>query len=436
VKAEELLGGLENRLGKSGLDEIEVYLKRGRSRRFEIGAHGRIAGTSEEEGWAVRASDERSSLFAAGSGAEPTLESWPAPDGRPLRLPAAQPIPAWKSPADLDAPLLVDSEAISLLEAIESNLVREVPGGRLLRGVLEEGTSESDLANSRGVSVGYRSRAAALYLEVAGPWRGSEGASFYLAEREARRFNPAALARQAANRLVLGHEATAPDRDRGEMLLAPPVATRLLLALLPILVGSEGRDLARSLRDRSGRIGSPRLSLLDDGRYPGGVLEAPVDGEGYPTREVALVEEGAFRQPLQSWRQASPSDRAVGCMRRPSWRDVPRIGGSHLYLRPAPETSAAELLSSVARGYYLVDTTGSGHFDLQQDHFNLPVCGLVLRQGRADAPVGGAWLCGAVSSFLRGIQAVARDLLFLPGDGMVGSPTLLVTGLELRKEPG
>ena len=220
------------------------------------------------------------------------------------------------------------------------------------------------------------------------------------------------------------------------MLLAPPVATRLLLALLPILVGSEGRDLARSLRDRSGRIGSPRLSLLDDGRYPGGVLEAPVDGEGYPTREVALVEEGAFRQPLLSWRQASPSDRAVGCMRRPSWRDVPRIGGSHLYLRPAPETSAAELLSSVARGYYLVDTTGSGHFDLQQDHFNLPVCGLVLRQGRADAPVGGAWLCGAVSSFLRGIQAVARDLLFLPGDGMVGSPTLLVTGLELRKEPG
>jgi predicted Zn-dependent protease len=436
VKAEEQLAGLETKLGASGLNEVELYLKRGRSRRFEIGSHGRIAGTSEEEGWAVRASDERSSLFAAGSGAEPMLDSWPAPDGRPVRLPSAQPISAWKSPADLDAPLLVDSEAISLLEAIESHLVREVPGARLLRGVLEEGSSESDLANSRGVSVGFRSRAAALYLEVAGPWKGSEGASFYLAEREARRFNPAALARQAANRLVLGHEGTAPDRDRGEMLLAPAVATRLLLALLPILVGTDGKDLVKALGDRSGRIGSPRLSLIDDGRYSGGVLEAPVDGEGYPTREVVLVEEGGFRQPLKTWRQASPPDRAVGCIRRPSWRDVPRLGSSHLYLRPAPETPAADLLSSVARGYYLVDTMGGGQFDLGQDHFSLPVCGLVLRQGRADAPVGGAWLCGAVSSFLRGIQAVARDLLFLPGDGMIGSPTLLVTGLELRKEPG
>ena len=79
MKAEEQLAGLETKLGASGLNEVELYLKRGRSRRFEIGSHGRIAGTSEEEGWAVRASDERSSLFAAGSGVEPILASWPAP---------------------------------------------------------------------------------------------------------------------------------------------------------------------------------------------------------------------------------------------------------------------------------------------------------------------------------------------------------------------
>lgn len=435
MKAEELLGELRTKLRASGLDESELFLKRGRSRRFEIGAHGRISGSSEEEGWAVRAGDERSSLFVAGTGSRPSLETWPPPDGSPVRLPAAQPIPAWKSPADLDAPLLVDGEAISLLEAIESNLVRELPGGRLLRGVLEEGTSESSLANSRGVSIDFRSRAASLYLEVAGPWKGSEGASFYLAEREARRFNPAALARLAANRLLLDSRGAAPDRDRGEMLLAPAVAIRMLVALLPVLVGPQGKDLAGSFRDRRGRIGSPGLTLVDDGRYLGGVLEAPVDGEGYPTREVVLVEDGAFRQPLRSWRQVSPPDRAAGCVRRPSWRDVPRLGPSHLYLRPAAETPAAELLSSVARGYYLVEATAGGLFDLEEDRFCLPVCGFVLRQGRADAAVGGAWLCGAVSSFLRGIQAVARDLLFLPYEGMIGSPTLLVTGLELRNTP-
>jgi hypothetical protein len=31
---------------------------------------------------------------------------------------------------------------------------------------------------------------------------------------------------------------------------------------------------------------------------------------------------------------------------------------------------------------------------------------------------------------------VGRDLTFQPLDGMIGSPTLLVRGLELRKSPG
>ena len=36
-----------------GLNEVEVYLKSGRSRRFEIGPQGRVASSSQEEGWAV-----------------------------------------------------------------------------------------------------------------------------------------------------------------------------------------------------------------------------------------------------------------------------------------------------------------------------------------------------------------------------------------------
>jgi predicted Zn-dependent protease len=95
----------------------------------------------------------------------------------------------------------------------------------------------------------------------------------------------------------------------------------------------------------------------------------------------------------------------------------------------------ASLLTAVARGYYLIDTQGSGHFDLEQDRFRLPVCGFALRQGRAVAPVARAWLTGSVSSWLRGIQGVARDLEFEPWSGMIGSPTTLVTGLELRRNP-
>jgi len=56
----------------------------------------------------------------------------------------------------------------------------------------------------------------------------------------------------------------------------------------------------------------------------------------------------------------------------------------------------------------------------------------VVEAGRAAAPIAAAWLCGSAAAFFKGVVAAARDLSFQPLDGMIGSPTLLVSGLELR----
>lgn len=95
-----------------------------------------------------------------------------------------------------------------------------------------------------------------------------------------------------------------PERDGGEILLAPAVAVRLLAGLVPLFVGPRAGSLLSGLGDHRGRLGSERLTLIDNGRLSGGTLEAPVDGEGVPTREAVLVEQGYFRQPLLAWWQA------------------------------------------------------------------------------------------------------------------------------------
>ena len=191
------------------------------------------------------------------------------------------------------------------------------------------------------------------------------------------------------------------------------------------------------LRDHRGRIGSPHLTLVDNGRLPGGAFESPVDGEGVPTREVVLVEEGLFRQPLLAWwQEGAAHGETSGCVRRPGWRDLPNPGPTHLYLKPDPKTSVLALLGAVAQGYYLIDATGGARFDFAENTFALPVCGFAVEVGRATAPVARAWLCGGIGAFLRGIVGVGRDLTFQPLDGMIGSPTLMVSGLELRAGPG
>ena len=68
----------------------------------------------------------------------------------------------------------------------------------------------------------------------------------------------------------------------------------------------------------------------------GGIAEAPVDGEGQPTREVVLVDEGGYRQPLLAWWQsAAAPKRASGCVLRPGWRDRHRRRGPGEDLRAA-----------------------------------------------------------------------------------------------------
>ncbi len=413
--------------------EVEVFAKQGRSRRVSRSGINRTAVYSQELGWAVRASDSRGSFFCAGTGEISPQSSWPEADGLPLRLPSPIASPSWQTPADFEAPLMGEREAQALLEGIERALRDDIPGARLLQGTLDDGTSETQIINSRGIRTRHRSRLAALHLESAGPGPESPRADIYVAEREARHFNPLALARRLADRLLVLAKGAPRQRDRGEFLLAPPVMVRLLEALLPLWVGPQSPDLAQDHQDSRGRLGSESLTILDNGRLLGGALEAPADGEGVPTREMILVDRGTFRQPLLSWHQIPVGQkRYTGCSRRASWRDVPKAGPTHLYLKPNPAVAVSELLASLARGYYLLDSTGAAVFDWSGNRFYLPVCGFEVRQGRASAPVNGSHLCGTISALLQGVQTTGRDLSFLPLGGMIGSPSAVVSGLELR----
>ncbi len=433
----ELAGEVLRALTATAGSVAEVYLKRGRTRRYQVGAQGGEVTLTEERGWAVRAGTERGSFLAAGTGLPSPAGPWPQRDGPGLRLPEPAGPARWQPPADLEAPLAGERESLALLEGVEKKLRERLPGSRLLHGELEDGSSHAEVASSLGIRAEVRRRVARLRLTVAGPGPSPVTAGLELAERESRRFSPAALAELAAARLAALGGGRPVALDRGEVLLAPAVAAALLAGLAPLLLGRGAIATARRYRDRRGRIGSSLLTLIDDGRLPQGLLTAPVDGEGTPTREVVLVEEGTFRQPLLAWWQGvGLRGRTSGCVARPGWRDLPRPAPTHLYLRPDTRVDAVALAGSIGRGYRLVGILGPGRFDFEGDRMAIPVCGFAIRGGRTGDAVTETWLCGGIAAFLQGIRAVADDLEFLPLGGLIGSPSLLVTGLGLRSEPG
>lgn len=442
----ETLDVLEEALGKTGQPAVEVLAKEGRSRTLRYRPEGSVSSLRRERGWAVRAGDERRSFHYAASGRPDPEAPWPEGDGRGLRLPKARTVPEWIPPSRLDAPLVGESEALALVEALARELDGEMPGARLVQAILDDGSSEEQIVSSLGVRARIRRRTASLHVEARSRRRGSPGVYLELAERDARRFSPPALARRLADRLLVAERGESPARDRGEFLLAPEVMAEIVHALEPLWLGPRAPRRAEPLVGRDGRLASRTLSLVDDGRLDGGVLESPVDGEGLPTRRTVLVEEGIYRQPLLAWHQGSElvagagvrhsEARTSGCARRAGWRDLPVPGPTHLFVAPDRETGVGSLLGDLTRGYYLLAAEGAARVDLEASRFAVPVAGFAIENGRATGSVGSTWLVGGISSFLHGIVAVARDLSFSPrGAGMIGAPSTLVKGLELRRRP-
>lgn len=450
--AEALLADLARR----GLSEGEVFEKSGRSRRFVREAGGEDSGggvlmtqaMATEAGWALRAGDRRRSLFHAATGtADPGLEL-PEPSPHPLRLPdlamaaggavtagavgtrgpddlgaAAGP---WSTPAEFDTPLATESVAATLLAAIERELRRELPASRLRQAWLEDGAAEWTLLSTSGLRAESRSRAAYLRLEVEDRGR---RCLFEGAEREARRFEPRALALRLVDRLcaLVGNSERSPVGDVAPgrpLLLAAPLAARLVQAIAPLFLGPAASDRLAAL----GAF-STTLTLVDDGRLAEGVLVSPVDGEGLPSGRVRLIEEGRFVQPLLAWWEAG---RAIvpGCARRASWRDLPRRAPTHLFIEPGP-SPVADLVETGGAGAYLLDAEGGVRIDPVSLAFEVAVSGLHLAAGRAVSPLGRVRLCGDVASLLAGIRELGRDLSFVPGDGMFGAPSMLVSGLRV-----
>lgn len=408
-------------------EELEVYEKRGRSRRFELTVDGESLSQSVEAGWAARGGDADGSFFVSAAGEAPE-ELPPVTTGAPpIRLPPALPAASGAPPRGLDAPLATESEGRGLLAGLARELARERPDLAPPRLRLEEGASEWAIVSSRGVAARGRARSAVLRVELVRDARRIEAE---LIARSASDFKPTAVARRLVDR-VAALAGDRPPEGTSRLLLAPPVAARLVEALSPWWIESE---LFRRLTESCSServVASEKVTLVDDGGRVDGLLASAVDGEGVPTRRTTLVERGRLGQPLLAWWECADPRRAAGCSRRDGWRDLPTKGATQLHLEPDPATTVGALLSEVGDGAYLIAAEGGVSVERAERRFSLPVSGFALVGGRAAGGLGPCRLAGSLDEFLRGVRAVGRDLSFVPGVGLFGSPTLAVDGLEL-----
>ncbi len=201
-------------------------------------------------------------------------------------------------------------------------------------------------------------------------------------------------------------------------LTAPSLLGQLAGCLSGYSIYRESSFLAACMGEP---IASSAISVIDDGRLPGGLGSKPFDGEGLPTRRNVLVDEGR----LESWLLDTYSGRKLGL---PSTGNAsrgagsgPGVGTTNLWIE-AGSGSLEEIIADTDRGLLVTELIGMGFNPITGD-YSRGASGLWIESGQISHPVEEITIAGNLREMLLGINAVGSELVWR---GRVAAPPLRV----------
>jgi PmbA protein len=280
------------------------------------------------------------------------------------------------------------------------------------------------LANSNGFAAGYRwTRVGRSTGPVALDGDVKRVAQYgtagrHLADLEA----PDSVATTAVRRAVDLFGARKPPTMRVPVIFERDVAASLLDDLFAAVsaanVATENSWLSGQIGNR---VGSALVTIVDDGRLPGGLGSAPFDGEGVPTRRTPVFEGGVLRSFLYDSYYA----RKLGAATTGNSTGG-GIGPSNFYLESGA-LSLAELIAATPIGVLVMDTIGFAT-EHASGTYSRGARGFFIEGGELAYPIDEFTIAGRYAEMLAGVDAVANDLRF---DSAVVSPSFRIAEMTV-----
>ena len=239
--------------------------------------------------------------------------------------------------------------------------------------------------------------------------------------------DPAAVGRRAAERALRRLGAQRLATCEVPVIFEPRVARSLLGHLASCASGSAVYRDASFLAGRLGHsIASDLVTVIDDGRLPGGLGSRPFDSEGQPTRRTVLLERGRF----ESYLLDSYSARKLGMRSTGSAAGgaggAPGPAPTNLWLQPG-SLSPEEIVRRTERGLLVTELIGMGFNPVTGD-YSRGAAGLWIEDGRVRFPVEEVTIAGQLGEMLAAIDLVGSDLVWI---GAIAAPTLRVARMTV-----
>ena len=238
--------------------------------------------------------------------------------------------------------------------------------------------------------------------------------------------DPIAIGRSAGERAVRRLNPTRPKTAKLPVIYDPRVSGGLLGHLAGAINGAAIARGTSFLKDKMGaRIFAPGILVRDDPRRVRGLRSRMFDGEGVPTRALALIEDGVLMSWLLDLRAAKQLGLTSTGHAGRGTGGPPSPGSSNLYLAPGALSPAA-LMADIKEGLYVTELIGSAVNGLTGD-YSRGAAGYMIRDGQLAEPVAEITVAGNLLDMFLHLTP-ANDLVFRRG---TDAPTTRIEGLTI-----
>ena len=333
------------------------------------------------------------------------------------------------APLDLDDPAEPDAEALMARAAVAEEAALAVPGVTNSEGAEASfGRTVVVLASSAGFAGRFvRTSHAVAASVLAGSGTGMQrdydyASSVHLADLD----DAARIGRTAGERAVARLHPVRAKTGKIPVVYDPRVAASLISHFASAINGGSVARGTSFLKDRMGsRVFAAGIAVVDDPRRRRGLRSRPFDGEGVPTAERSLVEDGV----LLSWLLDSRSARQLGLASTGhasrGTGGPPSPAPTNLFLRPG-SLSPAALMDDIREGIYVTELIGMG-INMVTGDYSRGAAGFMIRDGVLAEPVAEVTIAGTLPDMFAALVP-ADDLVFRRG---TDSPTVRVDGMTL-----
>jgi PmbA protein len=287
------------------------------------------------------------------------------------------------------------------------------------------------LASSRGVSGSYRATYCYAYLSAIAEHADDRqtGLGFGMGRSPAA-LDPEAIGREAAERSTSLLGATQPASRTCPVVLDETVAASFAGFIGGVLCADAVQRGRSPFAGRLGEaIGSPALTIADDGADPVGLNSAPFDGEGTPTGRTGVIEAGELRAYLHdsyTARREGDGARSTANAARSGYRSPPAVSASNLIVAPG-ELEFERLLAEAGEGMYVTDVAGlhSG-VNPVSGTFSVGATGRVISGGELAEAADEFTIASDLPAMLGAVRAAGARARWVPFGGSVSTPPLLI----------